>query len=224
MFCCRSCAKTSQLPKHLHWLSPLLTQINPSRILPFNQRDLLRPRPSLQLLLPSNRILYKRIPLKPDQPIAIVLLRIPFKYTILVLPDTPFNIARHPNIKIMTPASHNVGVIHDLIHRASLNPPAPANKSVPSLPHSTLPKICRPERRAKRESKDLRLLLPLLVSVPYPPRILRTKESKDLRLLCHARIRDVQVHGIKRRHQSPATHDEPNVRQTKIRKVTLSRL
>jgi|GEM_PF-4566779 len=71
--------RPSNLTKHLHRLSPLLAQIHPHRILPFNQPDLLSARPSLQLLLPGNRIPNIGMPLKPHQPIAVVPLRIPFK-------------------------------------------------------------------------------------------------------------------------------------------------
>jgi putative transposase len=33
---------------------------------------------------------------------------------------------------------------------------------------------------------------------------------------------DVQVHGLRRRHQSPATHDEPNARPPKVREIVLA--
>ena len=35
---------------------------------------------------------------------------------------------------------------------------------------------------------------------------------------------DVQVHGLRRRHQSPATHDVPNARPPKIRPVVIVEL
>jgi hypothetical protein len=168
----------SPLPKHLHWHSPLLTQIHPARILPLNQPDLLHPRPSLQLFLPSDRILHKRMPLKPHQSIAVVLLRVPLEHPILVLPDSRLNITGHPNIKIMAPASHNVGVIHNLVHRASVNHPHNPNKSFPSLPHSNStpmpPTPCHPELRGSQHFVSHEVEGPALataVARPPSPRI-----------------------------------------------------
>lgn len=60
------------------------------------------------------------MPLKPDQSIAVVFLRVPFENTVLVLPDASLNIACHPDVKIATSTSDDIGVINTFIHRASI--------------------------------------------------------------------------------------------------------
>jgi hypothetical protein len=150
----------------------------PSQDSPAQSTHLLHPRPSLQLFLPSDRILHKRMPLKPHQSIAVVLHRVPLEHPILVLPDSRLNITGHPNIKIMAPASHNVGVIHNLVHRASVNHPHNPNKSFPSLPHSNStpmpPTPCHPELRGSQHFVSHEVEGPALataVARPPSPRI-----------------------------------------------------
>ena len=97
---------------------------------------------------------------------------LPFEDSLFVLPDASLYITRHPDIKVMAPAGHNVGVIHMLSHRASIS--ATYQRHLTQA-HQTPtksqahPKLCHPERRAERESKDLRLLLPLSLPLELQP-------------------------------------------------------
>lgn len=80
-----------------------------------------------------------------------------------VLPDTPFNIASHPNIKIAASASHNVGVIHVLTHQASISM---GNERDCGSRNYLPPQNCHPERSCSRlcEQRSRRTCI-----LPLPP-------------------------------------------------------
>jgi hypothetical protein len=85
----------------------------------------------------------------------------PFKCPVLMLPDPPFNIARHPNIKVTASTSHDVGVIHVLTHRASTSGQPHYLRIATHATSAT--HTCHPERSSSRttrtaQSKDLHLL------------------------------------------------------------------
>src|SRR6266851_9187042 len=97
-----------RFPGKQHLCSPLLRQIHPPRILCFNQSNLLRPSPPLQLLLPVDGFLNIIKALVVNHPVAAVLSGKSFERTGLVFQSSPVNVVRHPDIKRPRPAANDV--------------------------------------------------------------------------------------------------------------------
>src|ERR1700722_2552635 len=113
--------------------------IQPRGVLPLNQGNLLRPRPTLQLLLTGDSVMDKRVSFKPDQPVAVVLLGMSLESSLLILPGSNFDLTSHANINVMTSASHNVAVIHWLTHQT--RPKQIIHTTLPSFSHPTSQKL-----------------------------------------------------------------------------------
>src|SRR6185437_3439817 len=105
---------------------PLTRQILPRRVHLLDQRNLLRPAPSLQLLLPPNRPLHVLMPFKPNQPVAVVALGEATALPPLVLKHPLQQIARHADVKRVGAARHDVGEVAALVHARMLLPSRPA--------------------------------------------------------------------------------------------------
>jgi hypothetical protein len=74
------------------------TQVPKRRITRSNQRQLLPPKPTFDLLLSRNRVPHISKRLKPHQSIHIIFLRKTPKQFPLMLKHPPFQIIRHPNV------------------------------------------------------------------------------------------------------------------------------
>src|ERR1700683_3464973 len=82
-----------------HLRSPLLREIFPPRILRLDQSYLLRSRPALQLLFPSNRPVNFIEALVITQPIASILAGKPLDLPTLMLQGAPVNAVGHTDVK-----------------------------------------------------------------------------------------------------------------------------
>ena len=74
---------------------PFRSQIFPCWIVLCDQPILFRSIPPLQLLLAIDCVCYTVERFEPNQPMATVLLAEPFKYSVLVLPSSFVQVARH---------------------------------------------------------------------------------------------------------------------------------
>jgi len=88
-----------RLAGECHLRSPLLGKIFPTGIRRLDERNLLRSRPALQLLLASKRSLDIVKALVVDQPVASVLAGEPFDFSALVFQCAPVNGVGHADVE-----------------------------------------------------------------------------------------------------------------------------
>jgi hypothetical protein len=100
-----------------HLRSPLPGHIFPARILCFDQRDLLRPAPALQLLLATDRLMNVVEAFKVHQPVAMVFAAEAFRLAGLMLKHAAVDAVRHANVKRSRAAAHDVNEIRVFSHR-----------------------------------------------------------------------------------------------------------
>ena len=107
-----------RLPRKGHLRSPLLRKILPPRILRLDQSNLLRSRPSLQLLLPSNCFVNIVKALVIHQPVASIFAGEPFDVPALMFQCSPVNAVSHSNVKRSRAAADDVNKILVILHGA----------------------------------------------------------------------------------------------------------
>jgi len=142
---------------------PPFAQIVPSRIALFNQRNLLRANPSLQLLFARDCAIRSGKPLEPDQSVAVISIGEPHVFPLFVLEDAFQKIAGHTDIERVAPVGHDVRenrasrswrkiyrkslTMASSLHYAGSHRRSRAANSI----------VILSDRSAARKSKDLRL-------------------------------------------------------------------
>lgn len=104
-----------------HLRSPLLREIFPPWILRLDQSNLLRSRPALQLLLPSNRLVNILEALVINEPIAPILAGKPFDVPVLMLQGTAVDAVGHADVKRSRTAANDIDEIVVIPHANSLS-------------------------------------------------------------------------------------------------------
>jgi len=105
----------NRLPGKRHLPSPLLRKIFPPRIARFDQCDLLRPSPTLELFLPGDCPKNVVEAFVVDQSIAMIFLREARNLTTLVLPHPTFETVCDPDVKCSASAHDDLRPIR-MIH------------------------------------------------------------------------------------------------------------
>src|SRR5579872_5124283 len=123
----------------------ILAQIPKPRITPPNQRQLLRPKPTFDLLLPRNRVPHVSKRLKPHQSIHIIFLRKPSEQFLLVLEHPPLQVVRDADIEHTRRRAQYISMVNS--HGRRIVPrPATAVIRISPKPSSESPQSCHPER------------------------------------------------------------------------------
>lgn len=126
-----SCAKVRRIAQSFvrygfarkgHLRSPLLREIFPPWILRFDQSNLFRSCPALQLLLSSNRLVDIVKALVINQSVATILACEPFDLPALMLQGAPVNAVGHADVKCSRAAADDVNKILVILHDNSHGP------------------------------------------------------------------------------------------------------
>src|ERR1700693_6136219 len=100
-------------------LVPLISQVQPMRIQRFDQRNLLRPTPPFQLLLPPNSLVDVVIRLPIDQPFRAVAGSEALPVMELMLKGPSAQVAGHPDVQSSRKAPHDVNAVAFSLHQKS---------------------------------------------------------------------------------------------------------
>ena len=95
---------------------PITAEVCPGRVYRFDECNLLRASPAFEFFLSRDRRLHILATLEPNQTIAVVTRGEPVMLPPFVLEDTLHEIARHPGVKRMTAAGHDVGAVGAFVH------------------------------------------------------------------------------------------------------------
>jgi hypothetical protein len=109
-------------PVEIGWfiLKPIFAQVYPSRIHPFDQRQLLGPTPPFQLFFASNGFCYFPVVFKPDQAIAIVALGEPIVFFPFMLEHPLAQVSRDADVDRPAAAGDNIGLVEAFTHRGNV--------------------------------------------------------------------------------------------------------
>jgi hypothetical protein len=80
-------------------LFPIVTQIEPPRVVFFHNRDFPATAPTLQFLLAYDGVIHVAKVLKPNEPIQVIAFRKAVHLAIPMLVQTARDVVRHPNVQ-----------------------------------------------------------------------------------------------------------------------------